>query len=211
MKKTPVYFSIALTAWSSLSAEPAADSQNLSAPPEKSPPYLLEAKAGYFNFGSQKMRKIYDHGGLDLQLSGSFPIVHKYWYVYASVEYLQRHGKSLGSNQKTEIYEVPLSLGIRPIFKVSSAVDYYLTLGPRYFFVHVHNHSSFVPRNSNENGLGGFTNTGFLFHCTPDFFIDIFGEYSYKRLHFHTHKKNVSGHTVQVGGYTFGGGLGYRF
>jgi DNA-damage-inducible protein D len=41
--------------------------------------------------------------------------------------------------------------------------------------------------------------------------IKVFGEYSYKRLHFHSSRKGTQGHTVQVGGLTFGGGLGCSF
>jgi hypothetical protein len=62
-----------------------------------------------------------------------------------------------------------------------------------------------------QNGLGGFVNTGFLFFPTKHFFIDVFGEYSYVKLRFHHSKSNVYTRRTQVGGYTFGGGLGYAF
>src|SRR5271166_6591939 len=119
---------------------------------------ILEAKAGYFFFSDSKMRKVYNDGGIDLQISGSYPLWN-WLQLYGSVEYLQKHGKSLGGHQKTRIWAVPLSLGLQPVFTINPTVDYYFTVGPRYFFVHAHNDSSFLDRHKSQNGLGGFINT----------------------------------------------------
>lgn len=171
---------------------------------------ILEAKVGYFFFADSKMRKVYNEGGIDLQISGSYPILN--WLnLYGSVEYLQKHGKSLGGHQKTRIWAVPLSLGLQPVFTITPTVDYYFSVGPRYFFVHAHNDSSSLDRNKSQNGLGGFINTGFHFFPWRNLVIDIFGEYSYKRMHFHTSKRNVFTREVQVGGFAFGGAIGYAF
>jgi hypothetical protein len=75
----------------------------------------------------------------------------------------------------------------------------------------VRNNSHFVDKQINENGIGGFVGTGFNFLPTPHLLIDIFGEYSYCRLHFHTHKALTTGRKVQVGGFAIGAGLGYAF
>lgn len=174
------------------------------------PQIVAEIKGGYFFFSDAKMRKIYDQGGLDLQISGSFP-VWRWLQIYASVEYLTRHGRSLGGNQKTRIQEVPLSLGLRPVITICTNIQYYFTLGPRYFFIHQHNSSSFVDRNVNENGFGGFVNTGFYFFPYRHLVLDIFGEYSYMRVHAHPSQTNVDGRSIQVGGFVFGAGLGYAF
>ncbi len=171
---------------------------------------LLEFKAGYFFFGDSKMRKIYNQGGLDLQLCGSVP-VWRWLQVYASVEYLEKHGRSLKGHEKTRIWEIPLSLGLEAVAKFCNSFQYYFTIGPRYFFVHQHTRSHFVDKSLSENGLGGFVNTGFRYFSSKHFFFDVFGEYSYCRLHFHPHKKHVQGESAQVGGFTFGGGVGYAF
>lgn len=170
----------------------------------------LEVKTGYFFFSDSKMDRIYDRGGWDVQVSGLYPI----WdclQIYGSVEYVEKHGKSLHDKQRTSIRLVPLSLGLQAIFPLYCNVEYYLTLGPRYFFVNQHNHSSFVNKHLNRNGLGGFVNAGLQICLMEDFFLDIFGEYSYKRMHFHSHKKHVEGRTIQIGGFTFGAGLGRDF
>ena len=170
---------------------------------------LLELKAGYFFFASHKMRKIYDKGGWDVQLSGSFP-VWKWLDVYSSVEYLERSGNSLNSGQKTSIWIVPLSLGLKPVFRICPQLEYYFAIGPRYIFLRQHNRSSYVSKFINNNGFAGFVNTGFNFFVTPHFVIDIFGEYSYAKLHTKS-SSNYYGQDTQLGGFTFGGGVGYAF
>ena len=176
----------------------------------KSPQPLLEFKAGYFIFSSEKLRKVYDQGGVDIQLSTSYP-VWRWLQIYGSIEYLQRHGSSLNARQKTSIWEVPLSLGLKPVIEICQSMSYYLALGPRYFFVHAHNRSTFVDKNISQNGFGGFVNTGLHFFPVAHLLIDVFAEYSYGRLHFHPSKTNVYGRAVQVGGFAFGAGLGYAF
>lgn len=171
---------------------------------------MVEFKAGYFFFSSSKLRKIYESGGFDLQLSGSYP-VWKWLQVYASAEYLQLDGKLSNNSEKTQLWEVPLSLGLQPDIIICPKIHYYFTLGPRYIFVHQHNHSPYLDTIVAHSGLGGFINTGFHFYPIKHLLIDVFGEYSYKRMSFHAHKTNVEGQTVQVGGFAFGAGLGYAF
>lgn len=173
-------------------------------------PLTLESEVGYFFFSNSKMRRIFNQGGFDIRVSGSYP-VWKWLQIYGSVEYLERHGRSLNAQQKTKIWEVPLSLGLKCVIPVCRELQYYLTLGPRYFFVHAHNYSSFVDRNISQNGLGGFANIGFNFFPCSNLFMNIFGEYSYGRLHFYSHQTNSYGERAQIGGFAFGGGLGYAF
>jgi len=170
----------------------------------------VEFKAGYFFFASSKMREIYNQGGLDLQICAAGSI----WdglELYGSVEYLKRSGNSLGGDEKTSIWQVPVNLGLKPVFTICPQVQWYFTLGPRYFYVHQHNHSSFVMKNKGKSGVGMFVNTGFDFILWKHLLIDIFGEYSYEKIHFHTSKDYVYTKGMQVGGFTFGGGIGYSF
>jgi hypothetical protein len=173
-------------------------------------PTLLEVKAGYFFFSDPKMRKIYDQGGLDVQLCVSSP-VWKWLQIYGSIEFFKKEGRTLNAHEKVNIWEIPLSVGLKPVARIASWIHYYATLGPRYFFVHAYTSSPYLNKRMSDNGLGGFVNTGFNFFPYRGLFIDIFGEYSYKRMHFHSGQTNVSGSRAQVGGFTFGGGLGYAF
>jgi len=171
---------------------------------------MLAVKAGYFFFSNPKMRKIYDRGGLDLQLCMSYPI-QKWLQIYSSFEYMERHGNSLNGGEKTRIWEIPLSLGMKPVFVINSKVQYYFTLGPRYFFMHQHNTSIYVDKKVVDNNIGGFVNTGFQFILHRHLLIDFFGEYSFVWLRAHHSKAYVYKKTMQAGGFTFGASLGHAF
>ena len=172
---------------------------------------LLEAKAGYFFFTSPDIRHVYDQGGLDVQLCGSYPSLFKFLHIYGSVEYLQKSGRSIHGHQRTSIWEIPLSLGLRPVFPLGNHVEYYFTIGPRYFFVRAHNQFSLLfQKKCKKMGVVDSQIQDFCFIIGNHFTIDLFGEYSYRKLHFHSKKAGTQGHTVQVGG-VMGGGLGWSF
>lgn len=170
---------------------------------------LIEAKAGYFFFTDSHTSDIYNRGGVDFQVSGRYPL-YQCFHLYGSIEYLEKSGTSLNIHEKTSLWATPLSLGVQALFPMQANIDYYVTLGPRYFFVHVRNGSSFVPNSAKAKGLGGFVNTGLLWTFCERFTLGIFGEYSYKRLGFPSSSLAL-GRSMQVGGMTFGGEIGYRF
>ncbi|HEX2579238.1 MAG TPA: hypothetical protein VHK67_02415 [Rhabdochlamydiaceae bacterium] len=189
--------------------KPASTCEVQSCPSDRDMPRsVIEFKAGYFFFSSSNMRKVYDRGGLDLQLSGAFPI-YRYLRIYGSVEYMEKSGRSLGEHERTSFWALPLSLGLQPVFPVSCYCDYYFTLGPRYVFAWVYNHFSTVPKHIKANNIGGFANTGFQFIISKHFLLDIFAEYSYVRLKINP--STAERQNVQSGGYVFGGALGYAF
>ncbi|CRX39204.1 hypothetical protein [Estrella lausannensis] len=175
----------------------------------------VELKAGYFFFLDSKLRKVYDKGGLDVQFCASYPLwnLTRRWTLsaYGAVEYFYRSGKSMNENQKTALWSVPVSVGLKPAYRIGPNMYYYCAAGPRYFYVHQHNSSSYVPRNNSRNCLGLFVNTGFNYLVGEHFVIDVFGEYSYGKVRFHGGSSQVYTSNVQMGGFTFGGGLGYSF
>lgn len=176
---------------------------------------LVEVKAGYFFFSDSKMRRIYDKGGLDLQLCASYPLwnLASRWTLnaYGAVEYFQQSGKSINGHQKTSLWSVPLNIGLKPVYVINANMQYYFTVGPRYFYIHQHNHSPYVYKNKSKNGLGFFANTGFNYVLCNHLVLDIFGEYSYAKTHFHSGDSRIYTRNIQVGGFTFGAGLGYEF
>lgn len=171
---------------------------------------LLEVKSGYFFFLDSKMNKVYDRKGLDLQVSGSTSLC-EWLNLYGSVEWFQKSGRSLNAHQKTRISAVPLSLGLQAICTLGCDIDCYLTLGPRYFFVRVHNDSTYVQKHMHADGIGGFANAGILFRLCSGLTFDLFTEYSYAELKFHSCRHQSYGEKAQVGGLTVGAGLGYSF
>lgn len=171
---------------------------------------LAELKAGYFFFLDKNLKDVYGTGAADVQLSYSY-LFSKYFGIYGSVEYIQQDGKSTPCHERVEFYSVPLSVGLKVAAPVSKHLDFYAILGPRYFFTRVKNYSDLVDRNMHQHGLGGFGTLGMLWHLYDRLTLDVFGEYSYKRLKFHSSKPGVEGSSTQVGGATAGAGIGYQF
>lgn len=170
----------------------------------------LEMKAGYFFFSHHTLRKIY-HGGFEIQTSGTYPL----WEMialYGSVGYVQVQGKSLQAHQRTSLYQIPLDVGIRAFAQWGEYVQGYLSVGPRYFYVHQHNDSTYVNRNIGQHGLGFFINSGCNFIQDDRWLLGIFGEYAFERKSFTSMMPNVYGRkNVQLGGFTFGGSVGVVF
>lgn len=170
----------------------------------------LEIKPGYFFFSNHTLRKIY-HGGFEIQGSATYPL-YKMIALYGSLGYLQVQGKSLNEHQKTSMFQIPFDVGLRAIAHVGEYVDGYLSIGPRYFYVHQHNDSIYVNRNIRQSGLGFFVNAGCNFIAYDRFLLGIFGEYAFEQKSFKSSIPNVYGRkNVQMGGFTFGASLGFEF
>ncbi len=173
-------------------------------------PPRVEMKAGYFFFASQKLRDVYGSGGFEIQASGSYPIKREL-HIYGSVGFLEAWGNSTHFDQGTTLWEIPVDVGLKPILRITSYADWYIAVGPRYFYVHQSNHSSFVDQTVSKNGIGLFANTGFHFFPIDHLLVDLFGEYSYQPVDISSSKSGAHGRDTQVGGFYFGAGLGYLF
>lgn len=170
----------------------------------------LEIKPGYFFFANHTLRKIY-HGGFEIQGSVTYPINDTIAW-YSSIGYIHAKGKSLGDHQKTSISQVPLDLGLRAIADVSECTKIYLSAGPRFFYFHQRNDSTFVPPSVRTNGFGFFINGGYNYVSPQGFLFGIFGEYAFEQKSFSSTIPNVYGRTdLQIGGFTFGVSIGIQF
>lgn len=176
----------------------------------KQTPPILETKASYFFFASSNMRKVYRDGGFQVQLSSSYPI----WrglQVYGSAGFSEAWGRSLSLRQSTSLWQLSVDLGLKPILTIASFAQYYFAVGPRYFYMHQRNSSSYVNPTVTKSRAGLFVNTGFNFFPMPHLVIDIFGEYAYEPVHFSPSRSNVYGKGTQLSLFSFGAGIGYAF
>lgn len=170
----------------------------------------LEIKPGYFFFTDHTLRDIY-HGGFEIQGSGTYPLCEML-ALYGSLGYLHVDGRSLNECQKTSISQIPFDLGLRGIVNVCECAKGYLSIGPRFFHFHQHNDSQYVNRNISRNGVGFFINSGCNFMRNDCFLLGVFGEYAFEQKSFCSSLPNVYGtQDLQVGGFTFGGSLGFVF
>jgi opacity protein-like surface antigen len=176
---------------------------------------MLEIKTGYFTFSDSTMRKVYNWGGLDVQLCGSYPLwtPSDRWslHAYGALELLLTSGKSLNDHQNTSLWSVPINIGLKPIYQINDDLRYYFAVGPRYFYIQQHNDSSYVYRNRSGSNLGFFANTGLNYLLCNCLVLDIFGEYSYGTIHFRDNEPFYYTRRIQIGGFTVGLGLGYEF
>jgi hypothetical protein len=171
----------------------------------------LEIKPGYFFFADHTLRKIYHSGGFEIQGSATYPL-HKMLAVYGSLGYMQVHGKSLHGHQKTSMFQIPFDVGLRAVADWGERASGYLSIGPRYFYVHQHNDSTYVNRNVRQSGLGFFVNGGCNVIAYDRFLLGIFGEYAFEQKSFTSTIPYVYGRkNVQIGGFTFGASIGYEF
>lgn len=172
---------------------------------------LFEIKPSYFFFSASPMKNIYNHGGFEIQGSASMPLCC-YVDVYGSVGYRKVSGHALNTCEKTSLTVVPVDVGLKPIFNVCESGSCFFAIGPRYFHVHQHNTSAYVPCNLRGNGIGFFVNAGFNGQLTDCLLFGMFGEYSYEKKKICPNMLNVfSNGSVRIGGFAFGVSFGYLF
>lgn len=171
----------------------------------------LEIKPSYFLFSTCPMNDIYDHGGFEIQGSGSVPVYHHLDF-YGSIGYRKAWGHALNSCEKTSLAVIPVDIGLKPVFNFWQRFYYFFAIGSRYFHFHQHNSSPYVDRIIKGNGIGFFVNTGFNVLLADHLLLGIFGEYSYEKKKICPCMPNVlSNGSVQIGGFAFGISLGYAF
>ena len=117
----------------------------------------------------------------------------------------------MGCQRRTRIQIVPVTLGLEYVYAFNNVFEAYVGLGPRYFYVNVHNHSPYVRKVDSKSGVGGAFRAGGLINVTKHWVIDFFGDYSLKKMHFTGSNSRVQRHDLYLSGLSLGLGVGYRF
>lgn len=171
----------------------------------------LEIKPTYFLFSGSSMKDIYNKGGFGIQGCASIPL-WDFLDFYGSVGYRHAKGHALNTGEKTSITVVPIDIGLKPILKFYERFYYFFAIGPRCFYFHQHNDSSYVDSKIKNSGIGFFVNTGVNVLFRDGLLVGIFGEYSYENKKIHQSMPNVfSNGSSQISGFAFGISLGYAF
>ena len=169
---------------------------------------LPEVRAAYFHPKDHRFRDIYSAAGLY-----SFETSVQAWkglYPWASLGFLHTSGSSLGENNRTQLYMIPIGIGLKYFFKFDR-IQPYLGAGMVIAYTHIHNNSSFVTRNQSNWGVGGIAKTGFLAYATKSLFFDFFFDYTFFKKSFNHSNKHVITRKADLSGFSIGGGIGYRF
>lgn len=170
---------------------------------------LLEFRAAYFHPTGSRFDDIYGGSGIyNLELSVQT------WcdlYTWLSVGYLRESGRSLGLKTKTTFQMVPLGIGLKYLF-TCSCFNPYVGAGLGVTWMDVDNKTKFA-HDVDKWGVGGVFKVGSLWNFCDCWFLDIFIDYTYMCIDFHGTKSDpfVFRNDADISGFSFGGGIGYRF
>lgn len=175
---------------------------------------ILEFKGAYFLSTDSMFKKIYGKGSalygpeLTVQLCEN-----KNLCLFASVDYLQKEGHSLGLCNRTKIKMIPVALGLKYVEPVFNHTDLYVGLGVEAVNVRTKNCSDFVIFEQSQWGIGGIAKAGAYYYLPCNFLLDFFIDYSFVKV-----GSNDCGCVpglqlakANLSGAIFGIGLGYNF
>jgi len=176
---------------------------------------LLEFKGAYFLATEHLFREIYGNGGALYGPEVTFQLCDDdNWYGFASIDFFQKDGHSLGLCDATKARIMPLALGLK-YFVPFCYGDFYIGLGFQPTHLKTINCSPFVAECTSQWGFGGIAKIGTYFDLPCNFLIDIFIDYSFVKVD--CNKKcqppagPVTSTKADISGVIFGAGLGYRF
>lgn len=178
---------------------------------------ILEFKAAYFLPTDSVFKHIYHNGSalwgpeLTVQLCEN-----KNWYGFASIDYFQKHGRSLGLCDATKVSLLPLGVGLKYFVPVwCDRADFYLGLGFQPVYVRTKNCAELVSTKQSRWGFGGIAKAGTYWYLPCNFVIDLFVDYSFVKVGCKnsctSSAGTVTSRKANVSGAIFGGGIGYRF
>ena len=168
----------------------------------------IEAKGGYFGSTDSHFQKIYGNGfgmyGVETNLRA-----WKNLFPWISLDFAYKNGHSLGFSSKTNIYFLPVGLGIKYMFPVK-IFNFYTGAGGLLTFVHTHDHSPYVQQKKTSVGGGAIAKIGVIIDCKENLFLDFFSSYSWQFIPAIHHSKVVP-INGNLSGWFAGLAIGYRF
>jgi hypothetical protein len=159
-----------------------------------------QIRVGYFYPTSHLMRKIYRDGGVEYEAEGSVRLCDRFSF-WTNISTFRRDGHSLGLHDRTTVHLYPFSLGLKYTLPITCQLSAYAGIGPSYSWMKIHDRSSFVRRHTRKYAWGGVAKAGLLYYFCDCYFLDLFADYYYTRVH-------KQGGSVDIGGLRTGAGLG---
>jgi outer membrane protein len=174
----------------------------------------VEARVAYFRPCSKKTKRIYGKGWADYQVELSKGFYNN-WRGWIGVSGFEKKGRSIGDHDRTKLRLIPLTFGLKYLFNVSPCADLYVGAGATYNWLRIKDHSSFVHETHKKQKWGGVIQLGGYYSFAENLFADVFVDYVFQEFKFHSHSNDSSNyvghHKVNLNGFKFGGGIGYRF
>lgn len=170
---------------------------------------LLEFKAAYFLPSDKCVKKMYGNGGALFGPELTFR-VYDNWYGFASIDFLTKHGHSIGLCNRTTMSLMPIGLGFKYLVPFCYG-DFYVGLGFQPVRLKTTNCSTGVEPLTINWGFGGIAKIGSFFTLPDHWFIDLFIDYSFVKVGGKKCAPGVVPIKANLNGAIFGGGIGYRF
>lgn len=172
--------------------------------------FRLSYRMGYFRPNDEIMREIY-HKGISYQ--GEFN--WNFWKgfnFFSNVDFFSNSGRSLNFNSNTRVRIIGWTNGFSYLYKWAPWIGWYAGFGPKTFFYHNEDRAPYVTKNISRNTVGFGTKSGLMIFPSKWLFFDLFIDYSYGKIHFHSRRSNdILRFSTNAGGLTVGGGMGARF
>lgn len=170
---------------------------------------LPEFKVGYFYPTDDNFRDIYSGGamtGLEFNCQAWGRL-----YSWIGGSYFTASGHSTEEHNKTFVTIVPVEIGLKYLFPVSTNARMYFGIGAAPTYLHTQDDSDFVIKSHHKWGIGGIVKAGAVVNIAGRFFLDFYGNYSFTKISFNnTHGGTVLPRDADISGLTFGVGFGYR-
>ncbi|MES2273979.1 MAG: hypothetical protein V4487_07285 [Chlamydiota bacterium] len=167
-----------------------------------------ELRVGYFYPQSSVFRDIYS-GGIEGEVETSVRF-YKDFNFFANAGVFIKNGHSLGLGDSTRIKIFPLSLGIKYIFHLSCAWEFYLGAAPTYTWARFHDRSPYVDQHVHKSAFGVVGKMGFIYTFFKSGFADLFFDYYYTEIS-GAHFSGVTPTSRNIGGFRTGLGLGVKY
>jgi hypothetical protein len=160
----------------------------------------LEFSLSGYDMNEPRFDAVYKPGGLMYGLSLSTAIVSNVNF-YLDIKYHSREGELTFSKEKTNLYIVPVNLGLRYIFPFGF-INPYLGAGLDFYFYYEENPIGTVLNYTNGYHISG--GTYIRFSPSVPVLINIRLKYTWAKAE----ENNIS---IQLGGFEYGAGLAFAF
>jgi hypothetical protein len=119
-------------------------------------------------------------------------------------------GETEGFGYYTGLNYMPISIGIEYEIPIIEGFDFYAGIAPSYNFLWITNYDGFSTNHLFRSQFGFTTKTGFRYTFCTNYFIDVFGDYSFTEFSKMNNDsiQNIDNH---FGGFNVGGGFGGKF
>lgn len=175
--------------------------------------YFLLYRMGYFHPFDGVFRKIY-HPGISYQVEFDALFFQKMLF-FSNLDYFPRSGHSIrsqGAGDTTELRLAGFSAGLGYYQPFGYKFAWYVGIGPKIFYLDMHDKAPFVFRHVQEFVFGFQAKTGFRREFTRHIIGDVFVDYSYGYLHYKFNPSElITRYSINIGGLAAGGAIGFSF